>query len=133
MFIATIATLLTLGNAQLEVEIADTESARNQGLMNRESLEENQGMLFIYPEPQILSFWMKNTLIPLSIGFFSKAKVLVQIEDMDPPTSSNLRLYKSTKKAMYALEVPQGWFKRNKISLGEKFVLQDNHPFGENQ
>lgn len=125
--LALLSTLLHIGNAQLEVEIANTPSSRNQGLMGRDSLPEKTGMLFVYDDPEILCFWMKNTRIPLTVGFFNAEKALIQTEDMDPPKSSHspLRLYKSTKPAQYALEVPQHWFKKNKISLGEKFTLQD--------
>ena len=129
MLIATlIGALLQIGSAQLTVEIADTPSVRDQGLMNRDSLAEGCGMLFVYPQPERLCFWMKNTRIPLSIGFFDAEKRLQQIEDMDPPQTngSSLRLYKSAAPAQYALEVPKHWFKKHKISLGDKFTIDAN-------
>lgn len=109
----------------LDVEIADTHSTRSKGLMGREELGENSGMLFIYDQPQIVTFWMKNTLLPLSIAFFDREKVLFQILDMDPPTGQNLIHYVSQKEAVYALEVNQGWFQNKKIGLGAKFAFLD--------
>lgn len=118
---------MKIDHAELTVEIADTMPKRNQGLMGRVSLEEGEGMLFIYTKPEILSFWMKNTRIPLSIGFFDAEKRLFQIEDMEPPLSSqaSLKIYKSHRPAQYALEVPQNWFAKHKIALGTKFTLHD--------
>lgn len=119
-----LCTILHIGSTQLEVEIADTVALRNKGLMHRESLGVNEGMLFIYNQPDILRFWMKNTYIPLTIGFFNADKVLIQTTDMDVPTSSELTLYQSKKPAQYALEVNRNWFKDNKISIGDKFTLE---------
>ena len=127
MFLATlIGTFLqmSLGNTTLTVEIADTHASRQKGLMGREALLENHGMLFVFPKPEMVGFWMKNTLIPLSIGYFDSEKKLFQIENMDPPKTKELPLCKSIHPAQYALEVPQNWFQEHKISLGEKFTLQ---------
>ncbi|HSX14222.1 MAG TPA: DUF192 domain-containing protein [Chlamydiales bacterium] len=118
-----LCTIFHLGTAQLDVEIADTNSSRNRGLMFRETLSDTQGMLFIYEKPEILSFWMKNTYIPLSIGFFDTDQILMQIDDMEPTTSISPPIYKSIKPAKFALEVSKNWFKKNKISIGDKFTL----------
>ncbi len=115
--------ILHLGASQLDIEIADTQSRRNQGLMYRKELAENKGMLFVYEEPDIVYFWMKNTYIPLTIGFFDEEKVLTQIEDMEPTNSPTPPIYKSKKMTKYALEVTRNWFKKNKISIGDKFTL----------
>jgi uncharacterized protein len=106
---------IQINDARLIVERAETEEAQAQGLMNRLILPEGTGMLFIFDEPEILSFWMKNTLIPLSIGFFDENRCLINIENMDPPKNGSLPTYKSQKPARYALEVPQGWFERHHI------------------
>lgn len=118
---------LKIDHATINVEIADTPSARKQGLMGREALSDNSGMLFVFEKSEILSFWMKDTKIPLSIGFFDKDKKLLQIEDMTPPLDhgSSLKTYTSRAPAQYALEVPQNWFTRNKITPGMKFSLHD--------
>jgi uncharacterized protein len=129
MFFALIlSTILQIGPIQLDVEIADTPSLRDKGLMGRSSIAKGSGMLFVYEKPQILCFWMKNTKIPLSIGFFDENQILQQIENMDPPQTQNspLRLYKSLKPMQYAIEVPQNWFNQNNITIGEKFTFLDS-------
>lgn len=117
---------LKLGTQTLKVEIADTQELSSRGLMFRHKLPENQGMLFIFEGEQPRSFWMKNTFIPLSIGFFNSKKVLVDIQDMEPAKSEmdqNPKSYLSRSPAQYALEVNQGWFQKNKIKLGDRFEL----------
>ena len=118
---------LEINRVTLTVEIADTPASRDRGLMHRDSLDGGHGMLFVYDKPSKLSFWMKNTRIPLSIGFFNEEKRLLQIEDMNPPKSKTapLALYNSLLPAQYALEVPQGWFTQHKITPGMKFTLHD--------
>ncbi len=110
----------------LTVEIADKEVTRRQGLMFRTQLAEGHGMLFIHPKPQILSFWMKNTYIPLSIGFFDEECRLINIENM-PPCQEGIFLknFTSSSPAVYALEVPQGWFAKKNIRPGAKFSFRD--------
>ena len=110
LFLLGASAQIRLNDQVLDVEIASTEEQRTRGLMERQTLPDGSGMLFIYPKPQTLSFWMKNTTIPLSIGFFDEERCLINIEQMDPPKGSELRIYKSKKSAQYALEVPQGWF-----------------------
>jgi uncharacterized membrane protein (UPF0127 family) len=115
---------IIVGGHEVMVEIAQKEKDRNRGLMYRQKLEEGTGMLFIFDREQILSFWMKNTFIPLSIGFFTKDKVLVNTLDMVPVESEmvqKLPSYRSTKRAKYALEVPKGWFRKKGIKPGQKF------------
>ncbi len=73
---------IAINNIVIDVEIAETPEQHNQGLMNRDKLPENQGMLFVFQSPEIRSFWMKNTFIDLSIGYFDKNKVLFQVLDM---------------------------------------------------
>lgn len=119
---------IKLGSKVISVEIADSEETRRYGLMNRTSLPPDSGMLFIFDVEQPLSFWMKNTLIPLSIGYFNSEKKLVDIQDMQPEPSmildQNLKNYESKKPAKYALEMPLGWFARNKVQVGATFEFQ---------
>lgn len=118
---------LTLGAAKLHVEVADTPEKLGRGLMYRKALGENEGMLFIFPNDEIQSFWMKNTFVPLSIGFFDAGKKLVEFFDMDPVKSEmemNPPTYQSKASATYALEVPKGWFQKHKIPLGTTFQLK---------
>lgn len=112
-----------VGKVSLKVRLAKTSKERAQGLMGVKELGEMQGMLFVFEKERPLTFWMKNTLLPLSIGFFDGKGVLFEIQDMDPPKSVislKLKSYKSKKPAKYALEVNQGWFARNKVTLGQK-------------
>ncbi len=108
----------------IKVEIAKTELQHERGLMFRKKLNPDQGMLFIFTDEQTRSFWMKNTFIDLSIGYFSKEKKLVEIQEMKAVSSimqQDPAIYPTTAAAMYALEMNQGWFKKNKISLGSTF------------
>lgn len=116
---------IKVGGVPLTVEIADTPEKTSRGLMFRQKLDEGTGMLFIFPDEEIRSFWMKNTFIPLSIGFFDSGKKLVDIQDMKPVKSeleSNPPSYLSAAPARYALEVPKGWFKKKKIKLGAELT-----------
>jgi uncharacterized protein len=85
-------------------------------------------MLFVFDPSEVLSFWMKNTLLPLSIGFFRANKVLFEIKDMEPshgPVRDEfLPRYSSREPAMYAIEVPKGWFHKNKIKENSKFTFK---------
>ncbi len=119
------AAQIQIGKEILTVEIADTNQTRAKGLMGRTELAEDRGMLFIYEETQRLVFWMKNTLIPLSIGFFDENQSLIQVLDMEPPLGKNLIRYRSTAPALYALEVNQGWFEKHGIEPGAKFSFLD--------
>ncbi|MBE7412621.1 MAG: DUF192 domain-containing protein [Leptospiraceae bacterium] len=97
----------------LQVEIADTEAKRRIGLMYRKNLKENEGMLFVFPRADYLSFWMKNTYIPLSIAYFNEDRRLVDMYDMKP--NQIKEFYNATEKVIYALEVNQGWFQKKGI------------------
>ena len=113
---------LTIDGRRLLVEIAATPDARACGLSNRQSLPQNQGMLFIYPAPQPLVFWMKDTLIPLSIAFIDKTGRIVSIQKMTPVQTETR--YRSPRPAPFALEVNQGWFEKQKIQVGSKVDLE---------
>ena len=105
----------------LQVEVADTAASRAQGLMNRPRLAENAGMLFIFDEPGNWGFWMKNTLIPLSIAFIGEDWRIVDIVDMDVaanPKDGPFPIYESRKPFKYALEVNQGFFRRKSLGIG---------------
>jgi uncharacterized membrane protein (UPF0127 family) len=117
---------IAIGEQQIKVEIADTPKAQMRGLMGRKSLSQGHGMLFVYEKPEILSFWMKDTEIPLSIAFFDEKKRLIEVYDMPVPSKSAAYLsYKSSKPAVYALEVPMHWFQENGIAKGMEFSFLD--------
>jgi uncharacterized membrane protein (UPF0127 family) len=111
--------LLTLCiNAEtLYVEVADDPWEHQRGLMFREYLPDNMGMLFIFPYPQRLHFWMKNTYIPLSIAYISSDWKILEIYDMEPLSE---RLVSSKNKVQYALEVNRGYFQRKGIKVGDR-------------
>ena len=105
-------------NIRVMAEIADTEFRRMKGLMFRESMQENRGMLFVFEHEQHLSFWMKNTYIPLSIAYIDRRGVIMEIHDMKPLDTSIT--YPSKNPAKYALEVNQGWFRKHAINAGKQ-------------
>ena len=119
--------LLKINGINVNVEIADTDKKRSKGLMHRKNLAKNHGMLFIFENEQLLSFWMKNTFIPLSIAFIDSNCIIVDIQKMNPKSMlfKNVPSYTSRKPAKYALEVNQGWFVKNKIQVGDKIICKD--------
>lgn len=122
-----LSALLYLGREVLEVEVVDTPAARAKGLMGRESLADGQGMLFVFSDPQILYFHMKGTKTPLSIGFFDENRKLIEWLNMKIPSKGALSFptYSSSSPALYALEVPENWFKRHEIAPGMEFHLEN--------
>ena len=110
-----------VGAVELTVEIADNEEKITYGLMFRkQALKDDEGMLFVFQNEKKLTFWMKNTFVPLSVGFFSKEKKLGHTAEMEPVRSEMEvpKTYPSQAPAMYVLEVAPGWFKRKKIVSG---------------
>lgn len=112
-------------SGQITVEIAGTPEARVQGLMGRAKLPEDAGMLFVYPASAPREFWMKDTLIPLSIAFISEDFKILEIRHMAPPADNdNPPSYHSKEPARYALEVNRGWFKRNGFGVGARVKVE---------
>lgn len=109
---------LGVGGRRVLVEIADDPAERSRGLMHRESLPEDQGMLFVYPEERdSLGFWMKNTLIPLDIAFVDRELRIVDIQRMEPLDETTRY---SAAPAMYALEMNAGWFEKHGVRVGDR-------------
>ena len=106
----------------IQAEIARSPAQREQGLMHRKKLADGSGMLFIFERDEILNFWMKNTLIPLSIAYIAYDGRILEIYDMQP---GNLNPVQSTRSARYALEVPQGWFSRAGLGPGDRLILEN--------
>ncbi len=127
---AVFAVQIELGGYSLEVELAETEEKRRIGLMGRRRLPEDSGMLFVYEEPRVLTFWMKKTYIPLSIGFFDARQKLINVEEMAsaPLFSTDLPTYQSLRPAKYALELPAGWFQNHDIQRGTVFEFKNSDP-----
>jgi uncharacterized membrane protein (UPF0127 family) len=109
----------------LQVEIA-RDDARAQGLMHRTSMPENSGMIFVFESDAKWGFWMKNTLIPLSIGFIDKNWRLLEVLDMQvaaDPANGPFKIYEPSVAYRYALEVNQGFFDRKGIKPGAQLRL----------
>jgi len=116
---------LTINKHVFVVEVASTYAQRAKGLMFRKELKANEGMLFVFPDDQILSFYMKNTLIPLSIAFISSDGKITQIEDMKPLDETTIF---SHSPARYALEVPHGTFDKLSIEPGAVVNIPEKLP-----
>ncbi len=116
---ATVTLTGTGGKAlKVDSEVASTNDARTRGLMWRYALPEGTGMLFIFPRQRPLSFWMRNTLIPLDMVFIDADGAVVSIiENAEPRT---LTARPATGPATYVLEVPGGWTKTNGVKAGSK-------------
>lgn len=114
--------VLRLGDVPLQIELACTPEAQQRGLMFRKILPENQGMLFVFAEEQTLSFWMKNTPLPLSIAYINAAGEIVDIQKLQPFDETPRP---SVRPAQYALEVNQGWFERHQIQVGQRILLDN--------
>jgi len=106
---------LNAGLYVIQAEVAANEAQREQGLMYRKSLGENDGMVFLFGAPASVCMWMKNTPIPLSVAFIDRDGTIVNIEDMKPET---LDSHCSKKPVPYALEMNLGWFRHKNIKPG---------------
>jgi uncharacterized membrane protein (UPF0127 family) len=109
-------TELSIGPHQINAEVAATDASRSYGLMNRDSLPPNHGMLFVFEHEDIHCFWMKNTPLPLSIAFINAKGQIVNIADMQPRSEA---AHCPTGAVLYALEMERGWFAQNSIKAGE--------------
>jgi uncharacterized protein len=107
---------LWLGPKEVVAEQAVSPEQVQTGMMFRREMGEDQGMIFVFGQPQQVSFWMRNTLLPLSCAYIDPAGVILEIHDMKPldetpiPSASN--------QVQYVLEMRQGWFERNHIGVG---------------
>jgi uncharacterized membrane protein (UPF0127 family) len=107
---------LYIRQKEIQVEVAQTPEERNRGLMGRKHLGKDEGMLFIFETEDYHGFWMKDTLIPLSIAFIDKDGKIVGITDMKPLT---LNSHLPPQPSLYALEMNKGWFSSNSIKVGD--------------
>ena len=101
----------------LDVEIANSDAKRRQGLMHRKDLAKDHGMLFLWPQRNTRCMWMKNTSLPLSVAYLSNDGVIQEIYNMIPFSEDSVC---STNSTRIALEVNAGWFKENGIAAGDK-------------
>jgi hypothetical protein len=134
----TIAVWLGMGTAKitlvsrdgqrvpLTVQVADNLEERRQGLMYRESIEPFAGMLFVAPEPEMMSFWMKNTVIPLDVIFFDTTGNFVSSTSMIPCLQDPCPQYESQAQAKYGLEVPAGFVQEHGVRVGWSMEWRGN-------
>ena len=106
-----------IGKHPLKVEVVANDEQRARGLMFREKMGRNEGMLFVFDEPAYQSMWMKNTLIPLSVAFLDSNGVILNIRDMQPQA---LDTHTSAGPALYAIETNKGWFAERGIREGTR-------------
>jgi uncharacterized membrane protein (UPF0127 family) len=105
------------------LEVADSEEEREHGLMGRQRLDRDSGMVFEFDAPTRSGFWMKDTLIPLSIAFWGKGKTVLDILEMDPCTADPCPTYAPEAPYTYALEMNAGWFTDHGIEIGDRVEL----------
>ncbi|MDP6504228.1 MAG: DUF192 domain-containing protein [Planctomycetota bacterium] len=112
---------MSIGGKKVDIEIAGTVDEKAKGLMYRDSMEQNHGMLFVYPEDKKMSYYMYNCRFPLDIAFISADGTILQIEQMVPREYLPTR---SKKEARYALEMNKGWFEANGVKVGDKLDVK---------
>lgn len=107
---------LELSDHKLVAEVADDEAEREAGLMFRKSVTDGEGMVFVFDSPRQVAFWMKNTLIPLSVAYINRNGMILEIHDLQPEDETPVG--SKFDSVVYAIEVPQGWFQKNSILPG---------------
>ena len=107
---------LQAGIHRIKAEVADSQAERSRGLMLRTSLQPNSGMLFVFERAAVHCFWMKNTLIPLTIAFLDDDGTIVNLADMQPHDESS---HCPERPVRHALEMEQGWFKAKGLKAGD--------------
>ena len=126
------ATIVVIGGdgegLELTVELARTASERSRGLMLREELAEDGGMLFVFPEDTKAGFWMKDTLIPLSIAFIAADGTILGVQEMEPLSEDR---HRPPAPYRYALEVNQGWFEEQGFGTGDRVEIPEEVTEGE--
>lgn len=117
--------VLQVGSQSVEVELALRPEEQAKGLMYREALAEMRGMLFSFPQDRILRFYMKNTLVPLTIAYLDKTGTIRELHDMQ---ALDERTVASEWPLRFALEMNQGWFARYGVRIGERVTFKDGSP-----
>lgn len=111
--------------SSIDIELADNEERRAQGLMYRTEMKENQGMLFVFPYEEMQSFWMKNTVLSLDMIFINSKLEIVTIHKNTQPYATTS--YPSTKPSQYVLETLAGYTDKHNIKVGDKVVFRRTH------
>lgn len=116
---------LWLGAEELETELALTEAQLQTGMMFRTNMAENAGMLFVFPWPHQTSFWMKNTIVPLSAAYIDPEGMILEIHSLKPHDTNSV--FAASNRIQFVLEVNQGWFERHNVKIGA-LVRSDKGP-----
>ncbi len=114
-----------IGGESFRIEVARTDEQKREGLMNRKSIGEREGMIFVYETDQHLAFWMKNTTIPLTLAYLSKDGQIVQIEQLKP---LSLKSVISERAVRYGLELPAGVLSELGAEVGDRVLLPEDFP-----
>jgi len=114
-----------IGGVEFRIEVARSEQEKERGLMHRRTLGERRGMIFVYEADEHLSFWMKNTTLPLDLAFLSRDGQILQVEALKP---LSLKPVSSARAARYALELPAGSLARLGVGPGDRVVLPPDYP-----
>jgi uncharacterized membrane protein (UPF0127 family) len=110
--------------AELSVDVADTDALREHGLMGVTDLPTDHGMAFVWDSPTDTSFWMKDTLIPLSIAFMDEGDHVIAIREMTPCEADPCQTYAATAPYTTAIEANAGWFEDHGVEPGDRMRLQ---------
>ena len=112
---------ISIGGSELQLQLALKPAEQQKGLMYRESLNNDRGMLFLFDRPDKRGFWMKNTRIPLDIGYFDSSGQLLEIHKLFPydETAVNSR----TREVLIAVETNRGWYAANSIKVGDRIDM----------
>lgn len=116
---------LSAGFYRIEAEVAANDQNRQLGLMNRQTMPQQHGMLFVFTHENTHCMWMRNTLLPLSVAFMDAEGAIINIEDMQPQTEDN---HCARRPARFALEMNLGWFAQRGIKPGTKIRGIDRAP-----
>lgn len=107
---------LWIGAQEMVTEIARAPAEHERGMMFRKQMGEQEGMIFIFPQPKRTAFWMKNTLVPLTAAYIGSDGVVLELHDLKPLDETPATA--ASDKVRYVLEVPEGWFVRHKLGVG---------------
>ena len=108
---------LSAGMHLIDAQVAASDATRATGLMHRRDMPQTEGMLFVFEQPTVQCFWMKNTLLPLTAAFVEDDGTIVNLADMKPQTTES---HCSAKPVRYVLEMNQGWFGKKGLKAGFK-------------
>lgn len=107
---------INLGTNSLNAQIAADDASRERGLMSRTNLGADEAMVFVFPQPRSVTFWMKDTPIPLSIAYAGRSGMIYELHDMKPFDETPIP--SASSAVVYAIEVPQGWFLNHGVMAG---------------